>query len=87
MTDSINATAVLVVSKDFFHQQHFAACDFLFQELTDRFEQKKFIQPVIALESLLFKSANEEDFDEDLQLVHESVYQADFDFAKLKRLV
>ena len=39
---------------------------------------------MIALESLLLKSANGEDFDEDLQLVHESVYQADFDFAKLK---
>ena len=39
---------------------------------------------MIALESLLLKSANGEDFDEDLQFVNESVYQADFDFAKLK---
>ena len=70
--------------KDFFRQQYFAACDLLIQELTDQFEQKEFIQPVIDLESLLLKSANGEDFDEDLQLVHESVYQADLDFAKLK---
>lgn len=42
------------------------------------------MQPAIALESLLLKSANGEGFDKDLQSVQESVYQADFDFAKLK---
>ena len=71
--------------KDFFRQQYFAACDLLIQELTDRFDQKEFMQPVVALESLLLKSADGEDFDEELQAVQESVYQADFDFVKLKK--
>lgn len=71
--------------KDYFRQQYFASCDLLFGELTDRFDQKEFMQPVLALESLLLKSANGEDFGEELQSVQESVYQTDFDFAKLKK--
>ena len=41
--------------------------------------------PEIGLESLLLKSANGKDFDEELQSVQESVYQTDFYFAKLKK--
>ena len=36
----------------------------ILQEIIDHFDQKENMQPVMALESLLMKSANGEDFDE-----------------------
>lgn len=46
---------------------------------------KEFMWPEIGLESLFLKSANDKDFDEELQSFQESVYQADFYLAKLKK--
>ena len=71
--------------KDFFRQQYYSACDLLLQELSDRFDQKAFVQPVVALELLLIKAANGENFDQVFQTVLASVYQDDLDFDKLKR--
>ena len=46
--------------KEFFSQQYFAACDLLIQELLDRFDQKDLMQPILAMESVLIKSANQQ---------------------------
>ena len=62
--------------KALFRQQYFAACDVLIEELADRFEQKTVMKPVLAVESLLLKSANGQNFDEDLKAVQDSVFQS-----------
>ena len=71
--------------KSMFRQQYFAACDIMIEELVDRFEQKTVMEPVLALESLLLKSANGECFDEQLKKVKESVFQSDLDFDRLQK--
>lgn len=71
--------------KSMFRQQYFAVCDLMIQELTDRFEQKTIMEPVLALESLLLKAANGECFDEELGKVKQSVFQSDLDFDRLSR--
>ena len=38
--------------------QYFEALDLLLVELEDRFEQKEYINPVLALEELLLRAAN-----------------------------
>ena len=57
----------------------------MIEELVDRFEQKTVMEPVLALESLLLKSANGECFDEQLKKVKESVFQSDLDFDRLQK--
>ncbi len=49
----------------------------------DRFEQKEVVQPLVAMERLLIKSANGEVFTDKLKAVQDSVFEADFDFSKL----
>lgn len=71
--------------KSMFWQQYFAACDIMIEELVDRFEQKTVMEPVLALESLLLKSANGECFDEELKKVKESVFQSDLDCDRLQK--
>jgi len=46
--------------RDISNKKYYSACDILIQELVDRFEEKEFMQPVLAMESLLIKSANGE---------------------------
>ena len=58
--------------KEFFRQQYFAACDLLIQNLLDRFEQKDLMQPILAMESVLIKSSNGENYVEELKQVKES---------------
>ena len=65
-------------------QVYFEALDFLIEELTDRFEQRAVMKPVLGLESLLVKSANGEPFSDELKEVQESVYGPDFDIERLK---
>ena len=71
--------------KEFFRQQYFAACDLLTQELLDRFEQKDLMQPILAMESVLIKSANGEHYAEDLKQVKQSVFKADLDYDRLEK--
>ena len=71
--------------KKYFRQKYFAACDVLIQELLDRFEQKEFMQPVLAIESLLIKSANGECHADEIKTVKESVFKDDLDFDSLDR--
>jgi len=62
----------LTTTKEFFRQQYFAACDLLIQEFSDRFEQKDLMQSILAMESVLIKSANGENYVEELKQVKES---------------
>ena len=50
---------ISLTSQRYFRQKYYSACDILIQELVDSFEQKDFMQPVLAMESLLIKSANQ----------------------------
>ena len=51
----------------YYRKQYFEALDLLIQELSDRFQQKDPMQPVLAIEALLIKSANGEDQTEELK--------------------
>jgi len=71
--------------KRYFRHKYYSACDILIQELVDRFEQKEFMQPVLAMESLLIKSANGECHADELKTVKESVFKEDLNFDSLER--
>ena len=71
-------------ARDYFRLQYFQGCDLLIQELTDRFEQRDVMTPVLGLESLLLKAANGEDIREEFKLVKESVFSDDLYFDKLE---
>jgi len=71
--------------KRYFRQKYYSACDILIQELVDRFEQKEFMQPVLAMESLLIKSANGECHADELKTVKESVFKEDLNIDSLER--
>ena len=70
---------------DYYRQIYFEACDLLQQELCDRFDQSELLPPVLAMESLLLKAANSENYDQHLETLKSSCFAADFDFAILKR--
>ena len=53
-------------------------------ELEDRFEQKEYINPVLALEELLLRAANGQEFSNQIKEVNESVCKKDFNFSQLQ---
>ena len=55
------------------------------RELTDRFDQRELLPPVLGLESLLIKAANGETYDDVLRNVEKSCYASDLDFTVLRR--
>ena len=71
-------------AKDYFRCQYFQACDLLVNDIESRFEQKEYMGPVLAIEALLIKSANGEDFSQELKVVESSCYQSDLCFKKLE---
>ena len=64
---------------DYYCQIYFEAHDLLQQELCDRFDQSELLQPVFAMESLLLKAANSENYDQHLETLKSSCFAADFD--------
>ena len=50
------------IVKDYFRCQYFEACDLLVNDIESRFEQNEFMEPVLAIEALLIKASNGEDF-------------------------
>ena len=72
--------------KSFFRQIYFESCDLLVNELQSRFEQPS-VGPVLAIERLLMKAANQESTDFEIGLLKESICKEDFDFAVLERQV
>ena len=71
--------------RSFSRQQYFEACDLFIQQLNDRFEQKDIIKPVVAMESILLKSANGEEYGDELNSLKFSVLKDDLDYDKLGR--
>jgi len=72
------------IPRDYYRQLYFQACDLLLRELDDRFNQDE-LAPVLALESLLIKAGNGENYDNELQSVEDSCYANDVNFSALKR--
>ena len=54
-------------------------------ELQDRFDQKELLPPVLALESVIVKAANDEDYEDTVKSLKESCYSGDMDFPVMRR--
>ena len=54
-------------------------------ELQDRFDQKELLPPVLALESVIVKAANDEDYVDTVKSLKESCYSGDMDFPVMRR--
>lgn len=72
-------------AKKYLRCQYFEACDLLVNDIESRFEEKEFMEPVLAIEALLIKSANGKDFSQEFKVVKSSCFQSDFCFDKLER--
>ena len=59
--------------EEFYRIQYFEAIDLLVVELEDRFEQKEYINPILALEELHLRAANGKEFSNQIKEVNESV--------------
>ena len=71
--------------RSYYRSQYFQACDLLIGELEERFDQKE-LQPVLAMEELILKAANSEEFSDSLKSVEDSMlYATDLDFNALRR--
>ena len=53
----------------FYHKLYFEACDLMIQELQDRFYKQQVLPIVLAVELLVIKAANGEDFQSSLEKV------------------
>ena len=58
---------------------------YTFIDIESRFEQKEFMKPVLAVEALLIKSANGDDYSQEFKDVENSSFQSDLCFNNLKR--
>ena len=72
--------------KSYFRQVYFESCDLLIGELKSRFEQSS-IEPVLAIERLIMKAANNEPKGNEISELKESIYREDFDFTVLERQI
>lgn len=70
----------------FFRQIYFESCDLLISELQSRFEQPS-VEPVLAIERLIMKGANQENIENEISILKESIYKDEFDFTILERQV
>ena len=70
--------------KAYYRHTYFEACDLLSHELENRFEGQN-IQSVLAIEQLLFKAANGDDYQNEMALLEESCYKNDIDVSDLNR--
>ena len=62
--------------KNYHRHQYFEACDLLYAELNDRF-QNQLCSPIIAIEKTLLKAANGEDFQSYIEQLMKSCYKDD----------
>ena len=69
----------------FYRKLYFEACDLMIQELQDRFDEQQVLPIVLAVESLVIKAANGEDFRSSLERVKSSCFQDDLNFDILNR--
>ena len=61
----------------------FQTCNLLLNELQDHFQVNSSLAPVLALESLLIKACNEEDYNTQMQSLQDSYFSGDLDFPTL----
>lgn len=70
--------------KDYHRHQYFEACDLLYAELNDRF-QNQLCSPIIAIERTLIKAANGEEFQSYIEQLMKSYYKDDVKLSDLRR--
>ena len=71
--------------RSYFRSIYFEACDILLQELDERFDQQQVLPSLLALEGVIIKSANNENYKDELKLLEDSCYADDLDFKALRR--
>ena len=71
--------------KNYYRHLYYEACDLLLRELEDRFDQHDVLKPVLSLENVLLKTANREEFKEELQAVKLSCYKDDIDLDQFQK--
>ena len=67
--------------RDYFRHLYFHTCDLFLNELEDRFQGSSSLAPVLALELILIKAANGEDYNPTMESLQESCFSDDIDFA------
>ena len=70
--------------KVYYRHLYFEACDLLTTELVDRFEAQH-VPSVLAIEHILLKAANGDDYSNELALLKGSCYKSDIDWSDLSR--
>ena len=83
--DSGSRPHCFATPKEYYRHLYLQACDLLQNELKERFDQKENLAPVLALESLLIKAGNGENYEDVLQAVEDSCYANDFNITALRR--
>ncbi len=71
-------------AKAYYRHTYFEACDLLRAELDERFDRQR-LPPVLAMEQLLLKAANGDEYQTELAMLAESCYENDVDWSDLKR--
>ena len=70
--------------KDYFKKLYYEACDLLSNELEGRF-QPQYISPVLSMEQLLIKAANNKNVESEMKMVKESCFSKDIPFFDLSK--
>ena len=70
--------------KDYFKKLYYEACDLLSSELEGRF-QPQYISPVLSMEQLLIKAANNKNVESEMKMVKESCFSKDIPFFDLSK--
>ena len=70
--------------KDYFKKLYYEACDLLSSELEGRF-QPQYISPVLSMEQLLIKAANNKNVESEMKMVKESCFSKDIPFFELSK--
>ena len=67
--------------QNYYRHLYFLTCDLLLRELQDHFNHKENLAPVLAMESLIIKAVNREEYDSVVQSLEHSCYVDDLDFS------
>ena len=70
--------------KSYYRKIYFEVCDLLFNDLENRFEARH-ISPMISMEQLLIKAANNEKFETEMATVQESCFSKDISISELSK--
>ena len=70
--------------KAYYRHLYYEACDLISNELTDRFDDQH-VPSVLAIENILLKASNGNEYHEELTLLQGSCYKNDIDWSDLGR--